>query len=45
MKIVSINRRDDIKYMGMATAQMFDEILIRHDENGRGRSNEDRTRG
>ena len=39
------DRRDeDIKKMGMTAAQIFDEIIIRHDKDGRGRTNEELTR-
>ncbi len=34
-------RDDDIRNVGRFVAQMFDEIIIRHDKNGRGRSNEE----
>jgi cyanophycin synthetase len=37
-------RDDDIRHMGKCMAQMFDEIIIRHDKDGRGRSNEELTR-
>ncbi|KTD49764.1 cyanophycin synthetase [Legionella rubrilucens] len=35
---------DDIKKVGFFAAQMYDEIIIRHDSDGRGRSNEELTR-
>lgn len=39
------DRRDeDIRNIGFYAAQIFDEIIIRHDEDGRGRSKEDQTR-
>jgi len=39
------DRRDeDIRKMGMYAAQMFDQIIIRHDEDSRGRTNEEITR-
>lgn len=39
------DRRDeDIKKMGATAAQIFDEIIIRHDKDGRGRTNEELTR-
>jgi cyanophycin synthetase len=39
------DRRDeDIRNIGEYAAGMFDEIIIRHDKDGRGRSNEDITR-
>ena len=31
---------EDIKLMGRYAAEIFDEIIIRHDDDGRGRSNE-----
>jgi cyanophycin synthetase len=38
------DRRDqDIRTMGTLAAQMFDKIIIRHDKDGRGRSNEELT--
>jgi len=38
------DRRDeDIKLIGNYAAQMFDEIIIRHDKDGRGRTNEEIT--
>jgi cyanophycin synthetase len=37
-------RDDDIRTMGRCAAETFDEIIIRHDEDGRGRSNEELTR-
>ena len=38
------DRRDeDIKNMGRSAAEMFDEIIIRHDRDGRGRTNEELT--
>jgi cyanophycin synthetase len=38
------DRRDeDIMNMGSLAAQMFDEIIIRHDRDGRGRSNDEIT--
>ncbi len=38
------DRRDeDIRMMGIYAAQVFDKIIIRHDENGRGRTNEELT--
>ncbi|CAN5902923.1 cyanophycin synthetase [soil metagenome] len=37
-------RDDDIRNMGFYAAQIFDEIIIRHDKDGRGRSNDDQTR-
>ena len=38
------DRRDlDIIYMGKCAAEIFDRIIIRHDRNGRGRSNENLT--
>jgi cyanophycin synthetase len=36
-------RDDDIRKVGFYAAQMFDEIVIRHDKDGRGRSNDDLT--
>ncbi|MBV9963109.1 MAG: cyanophycin synthetase [Parafilimonas sp.] len=36
-------RDDDIRLMGRYAAEIFDEIIIRHDENGRGRTNEELT--
>ena len=39
------DRRDeDIRQMGMYAAEMFDEIIIRHDKDGRGRTDEEITR-
>jgi cyanophycin synthetase len=39
------DRRDeDIRNLGRNAARIFDEIIIRHDENGRGRTNEEMTR-
>ena len=39
------DRRDeDIKQMGSYAAQMFDEIIIRHDKDSRGRTNEEITK-
>ena len=39
------DRRDkDIKEIGKYAAEIFDEIIIRHDEDGRGRANEEITR-
>ncbi len=39
------DRRDeDIQNIGAHAAQIFDEIIIRHDKDGRGRSNEELTR-
>ncbi|HYE54754.1 MAG TPA: cyanophycin synthetase, partial [Chitinophagaceae bacterium] len=39
------DRRDeDLRNMGKYAAQMFDEIIIRHDKDGRGRTDEDITR-
>jgi cyanophycin synthetase len=38
------DRRDeDIKNMGRSAAEMFDEIIIRHDRDNRGRTKEDLT--
>jgi len=38
------DRRDeDIQKLGFCAAGMFDEIIIRHDRNGRGRSNQELT--
>lgn len=37
-------RDDDIRNIGYYAAQAFDEIIIRHDRDGRGRPNEDQTR-
>jgi cyanophycin synthetase len=38
------DRRDnDIRLMGRYAAETFDEIIIRHDEDGRGRTNEELT--
>jgi cyanophycin synthetase len=37
-------RDDDIRNMGKYAAEMFDEIIIRHDKDGRGRTNEELTR-
>lgn len=37
-------RDDDIKNMGRCAAEMFDEIIIRHDKDGRGRTNEELTK-
>jgi cyanophycin synthetase len=38
------DRRDeDIKLMGRYAAEIFDEIIIRHDKDGRGRTNEELT--
>jgi cyanophycin synthetase len=38
------DRRDeDIRNIGLYAAQIFDEIIIRHDKDGRGRSNEEIT--
>jgi cyanophycin synthetase len=38
------DRRDeDIRKLGYYAARMFDEIIIRHDKDGRGRSNEEMT--
>lgn len=45
--IISVagDRRDeDIRIIGSLSAEMFDEIIIRHDEDMRGRSEEDMTR-
>jgi cyanophycin synthetase len=36
-------RDDDIRNIGVYAAQMFDEIIIRHDKDGRGRTNEEIT--
>ena len=36
-------RAEDIKNLGFHAAQMFDEIIIRHDEDGRGRTNDEIT--
>jgi cyanophycin synthetase len=36
-------RNDDIINMGKCAAEMFDEIIIRHDKDGRGRPNEELT--
>ncbi|MFA5960180.1 MAG: cyanophycin synthetase [Tatlockia sp.] len=36
-------RAEDIEKMGTLAAQCFDEIIIRHDKDGRGRSNEEIT--
>ena len=36
-------RNEDIRLMGKYAAEIFDEIIIRHDEDGRGRSNEELT--
>lgn len=39
------DRRDeDIRQMGMYSAEIFDEIIIRHDKDGRGRTDEEITR-
>lgn len=39
------DRRDeDIRNLGKAAAMIFDEIIIRHDKDGRGRSNEEMTK-
>lgn len=39
------DRRDeDIRQMGKYAAEIFDEIIIRHDKDGRGRTNEEITR-
>lgn len=37
-------RNEDIRKMGHASATIFDELIIRHDKEGRGRSNEEITR-
>ncbi|MGQ0826805.1 MAG: cyanophycin synthetase [Bacteroidota bacterium] len=37
---VGDRRDEDIRNVGYYAAQMFDEIIIRHDEDGRGRENE-----
>lgn len=37
-------RNEDIIKIGYYSAQMFDEIVIRHDEDGRGRTNEEITK-
>jgi len=37
-------RNEDIKNMGRYTAEIFDEVIIRHDKDGRGRTNEELTR-
>ncbi len=37
-------RDDDIRSIGYYAAQIFDEIIIRHDLDSRGRSNEEQTR-
>ncbi|HVX28744.1 MAG TPA: cyanophycin synthetase [Parafilimonas sp.] len=37
-------RDDDIRLMGRYAAEIFDEIIIRHDKDGRGRTNEELTR-
>jgi UDP-N-acetylmuramyl tripeptide synthase len=37
-------RNEDIRKMGHDSAKIFDELIIRHDREGRGRSNEDITR-
>ncbi len=45
--IISVagDRRDeDIRIMGSLSAEMFDEIIIRHDEDMRGRPEEEMTR-
>ena len=34
---------NDIRSMGKYAAEMFDEIIIRHDKDGRGRTNEELT--
>ncbi len=36
-------REDDIRAVGRYAARIFDEIIIRHDDDGRGRSNEELT--
>lgn len=36
-------RPEDIKNVGFYAAQIFDEIIIRHDEDGRGKTNEEIT--
>ena len=36
-------RDDDIRLMGRYAAEIFDEIIIRHDKDGRGRTNEELT--
>ncbi len=36
-------RNEDIVNIGFHAAEMFDEIIIRHDKNGRGRTNEEIT--
>jgi cyanophycin synthetase len=36
-------RDDDIRLMGKYAAEIFDEIIIRHDKDGRGRTNEELT--
>lgn len=36
-------RREDIEKLGFHSAQMFDEIIIRHDKDGRGRTNHEIT--
>jgi len=42
---VAGDRRDeDIRIIGSLSAEMFDEIIIRHDEDMRGRSEEDMTK-
>lgn len=39
------DRRDnDIKYMGKCAAEIFDEVIIRHDKDGRGRTNDELTK-
>jgi len=39
------DRRDeDIRTMGRYAAEIFDEVIIRHDKDGRGRTNEELTR-
>lgn len=40
---VGDRRDEDIEKIGYLSAQMFDEIVIRHDEDGRGRTNEQLT--
>lgn len=37
-------RNDDIRQMGLDSARIFDEIIIRHDADGRGRSYDEITR-
>lgn len=41
---VGDRRDEDIRNIGVCAAQIFDEIIIRHDEDGRGRNNDEFTR-